>query len=93
MGESTGHLQLVGETALAGPLLGSVRVHWPLLGAQLHLPDRRVRLWTLARRRRAAPAAARLGQAAAAAGRDRPGLRFVLADTDWYRPPAEPAWR
>jgi hypothetical protein len=33
VGESTGHVQLVGETALAGPLLGSVRVHWPLLGS------------------------------------------------------------
>jgi hypothetical protein len=85
MGESTGHLQLVGETALVGRLLGSVRLHWPLLGAQLHLPDRRVRLWTLA-------AAGGLRVRLPGWGKLQPllgttaGLRFVLTDTDWYDP-------
>ena len=85
MGESTGHLQLVGETAVGGPLLGSVRLHWPLLGAQLHLPDRRVRLWTWA-------AAGGLRLRLPGWGKLQPllgttaGLRFVLADTDWYDP-------
>jgi hypothetical protein len=85
VGESTGHVQLVGETALAGPLLGSVRVHWPLLGAQLHLPDRRVRLWTLGAAgglRLRLPGWGKLQPLLGATG----GLRFVLADTDWYDP-------
>ncbi len=85
MGESTGHLQLVGETAVGGSLLGSVRLHWPLLGAQLHLPDRRVRLWTWA-------VAGGLRVRLPGWGKLQPllgttaGLRFVLADTDWYDP-------
>jgi hypothetical protein len=85
VGESTGHVLLVGETALSGALSGSVRVHWPLLGAQLHLIDRRVRLWTWS-------TAAGLRLRLRSWGRLQPllgataGMRFALSDTDWFDP-------
>jgi hypothetical protein len=85
-GEPTGHVQLVGETELTGPLLVSLRLHWPLLGAQLHLPDRHVRLWTMGAmgglRLRLPRLGSRLEPTAGLTG----GLRFVLADTDWLDP-------
>ena len=86
IGEPTGHVQLAGETAVGGPLLISVRLHWPLLGAQLHLPDRHVRVWTMGAaggfRLRLPSLGARLEPTVGVTT----GLRFVLADTDWLDP-------
>jgi hypothetical protein len=77
MGDSLGHVQLVGETTLGELLLGSVRVHWPLFGVRLLEPD--ARLWTAA-------AAGGLRLRLPGWGRLQPllgataGMRFVIAD-------------
>jgi hypothetical protein len=85
-GEPTGHLQLVGETPLGRLLAVSLRAYWPLVGAQLELPDRHVRLWTMGAAGGLRLRGPRLG------GRLEPflgtslGMRFVLADSDHLEP-------